>query len=144
MSKPSALSASDLLSSLMDAHPEQALNFAMLYDTCARDMPRAEGWAIPTEEELAAYKPKDEDNLTPFDARISAYKLLDRLAATSYLAGKMAQDDPVVSRLSKDLGAAVALMATAFGISAEELAERVIRKMESVPMSAVSHTILRH
>lgn len=144
MSKPSALSASDLLSSLMDAHPEQALNFAMLYDTCARDMPRAEGWAIPTEEELAAYKPKDEDNLTPFGARISAYKFLDEFGATAYLAGKMAQDDPVVSKLSKDLGTAVALMATAFGISAEALSKRVVREIESVSMSAVIHTILQH
>lgn len=144
MSNPSALSASDLLSSLMDAHPEQALNFAMLYDTCARDMPQAEGWAIPTEEELAAYKPKDEDNLTPFDARISAYKFLDRFGATAYLAGRMAQDDPVVSKLSKDLGAAVALMATAFGISSEELSNRIVRKIESVSASAAIHTILRH
>ena len=144
MSKPSALSASDLLSSLMDAHPEQALNFAMLYDTCARDMPRAEGWAIPTEEELAAYKPKDEDNLTPFDARVNAYKLLDRLGATAYLAGKLAKGDPVVSKLSKDLGTAVALLATAFGISSEELSKRIVRKIESVSASAASHTILRH
>ena len=144
MSNPSALSASDLLSSLMDAHPEQALNFAMLYDTCARDMPRAEGWAIPTEEELAAYKPKDEDNLTPFDARVNAYKLLDRLGATAYLAGKLAKGDPVVSKLSKDLGTAVALLATAFGISSEELSKRIVRKIESVSASAASHTILRH
>jgi hypothetical protein len=144
MSTPSALSASDLLSSLMDAHPEQALNFAMLYDTCARDMPWAEGWAIPTEEELAAYKPKDKDSLTPFDARISAYKFLDRFGATAYLASKLTKGDPVVSRLSKDLGAAVALMAVAFGISAEELAERIVRQIKSVPMSAVIHTILRH
>lgn len=144
MSNPSALSASDLLSSLMDAHPEQALNFAMLYDTCARDMPRAEGWAIPTEEELAAYEPKAEDNLTPFDARIVAYKFLGSFGAAAYLAGQLAQDDPVLFKLSENLGAAVSLMATAFGISSEELSERVVRKIESVSVSAAIHTILRH
>ena len=124
MSKPSALSASDLLSELSSSHPEQALNFALLYETCKHGM-EAVPFAIPSKEELNALTSDRGTKLKDLPVKQVRTVLYDQLgsnSAAAFLASKLS-DDPLIAILANQLSTTVVLVAKLYGIGPSELSE---------------------
>lgn len=130
---PSALSADDLLSSLQEAHPEQAVNLALLYETCKRDFAgRQDGLAIPTKEDMRYMEEwRASSGMEDFPrlSRIYIYSKLPTWGALAYSGGRIRSNPPLMW-MSQELGSVVDALACLYGMSSEVLAGKIVGKCE--------------